>query len=93
MSAFDAFDAVGPLAFDPTLVQQLVNEVIARENAILEEWCWRSLLDYQRRGVLVVTETRMDLDGYSILSDTTYSLSDEVPWCTIHRYPYGKDDR
>lgn len=74
----------------------LAMEAVRAENAVLEEWAEKSLLDPLQRGILIIDDplemSEPDAMTYSMTHSYRIGLSAEVPWMTIHRYPWGKDD-
>lgn len=80
-------------------VAKLAMEAVAREDAIIEEWCEKSLVDPLQRGVLII-RTSDDFNprqfeaenAYGIETEMRIGLSTSVPWMTIHQYPNGIDE-
>jgi len=72
-------------------------DAVKAENAVLEEWCEKSLCDTLQRGILIIDEppawsTDPGAMNFTMTHSYRIGLSAEVPWMTIHRYPWGKDD-
>lgn len=74
----------------------LAMEAVRAEEAVLEEWCEKSLTDPLQRGILIIDDPPETSEPDAMTCTITHSyrigLSAEVPWMTIHRYPWGRDD-
>jgi hypothetical protein len=66
-------------------IDALVRDQVQRENAFLEEWAEKSLVDPEHRGVLVhVIKSRAD--AFHMSQRMTAELSSAVPYGEMHTH-------